>query len=166
MSRDHYVRLCDVTADTEITSSSIVACWAVFTELLPGNVFIISVILYMGFIPIAVISKIIVSVTITWSFQDTSSGTFRFLIIRSSTHPQIIKPCKHVCSTLYEYRSRKYEMPSKSPDMFRVLTQCSVCGRHVCLNVCGRVGEREPLPSLPSPQRYNSVQLSPESLAE
>jgi hypothetical protein len=29
--------------------------------------------------------------------------------------------------------------------MFRVLIQCSVCGRHVYKNVCGRVGERKPL---------------------
>jgi hypothetical protein len=37
MSRDHHVLLCDVTVDTENTVSSIVACWTMFTELLPGN---------------------------------------------------------------------------------------------------------------------------------
>jgi hypothetical protein len=39
MSRDHYLLLCDVTEYTENTFFSIVACWVVFTELLPGNVF-------------------------------------------------------------------------------------------------------------------------------
>jgi hypothetical protein len=42
MSRDH-PPLRDVTVDTENTASSIVACWAVFTELLPGNSLIKSV---------------------------------------------------------------------------------------------------------------------------
>jgi hypothetical protein len=37
MSHDHYLLLCDITMDTENTASSIVACWTVFTELLPGN---------------------------------------------------------------------------------------------------------------------------------
>jgi succinate-acetate transporter protein len=40
MSRDHYLLLCDFTADKENTVSSIVACWTVFTELLPGNALI------------------------------------------------------------------------------------------------------------------------------
>jgi hypothetical protein len=43
MSRDHYLLLCDVTADTENTASSIVACWTVFTQLLPGNALMKSV---------------------------------------------------------------------------------------------------------------------------
>jgi hypothetical protein len=43
MSRDRYLLLCDVTADTENTSSSIVVCWAVFTELLLGSTLIKSV---------------------------------------------------------------------------------------------------------------------------
>jgi hypothetical protein len=43
MSRDHHPPLRDVTADTENTASSIVACWTVFTELLPGNELIKSV---------------------------------------------------------------------------------------------------------------------------
>jgi hypothetical protein len=42
MSRDQYPPLRDITADTENTASSI-ACWTVFTELLPGNAFIKSV---------------------------------------------------------------------------------------------------------------------------
>jgi hypothetical protein len=42
ISRGH-PPLGDVTADTENTSSSIVACWTVFTEPLPGNVFIKSI---------------------------------------------------------------------------------------------------------------------------
>jgi hypothetical protein len=43
MSRDYYLLLWDLTADTENTASSIVACWFVFTELLPGNALIKSV---------------------------------------------------------------------------------------------------------------------------
>jgi hypothetical protein len=43
MSRDHYLLLCDVTADMENTASCIVACWTVFTELLSGNALIKSV---------------------------------------------------------------------------------------------------------------------------
>jgi hypothetical protein len=43
---DHYLLLCDVTADTENTASSIVACWTLFTELLPGNTLIKSVTIY------------------------------------------------------------------------------------------------------------------------
>jgi hypothetical protein len=43
ISRDHYLLLCDVTADMEITASSIIACWVVFTELLPGNMLIKSI---------------------------------------------------------------------------------------------------------------------------
>jgi hypothetical protein len=43
ISRDRYLLLYDVTADTENTASSIFACWTVFTELLPGNAFIKSV---------------------------------------------------------------------------------------------------------------------------
>jgi hypothetical protein len=46
MSRDHYPLLCDVTADTENTSSSNVVCWTVLIELLPGNALIKSVTLY------------------------------------------------------------------------------------------------------------------------
>jgi hypothetical protein len=37
MSRDHYPPRGDVSADTENTASSIVACWTVLTELLPAN---------------------------------------------------------------------------------------------------------------------------------
>jgi hypothetical protein len=40
MSRDHHPPLRDVTAYMENTTSSIVACWTGFTELLPGNAFI------------------------------------------------------------------------------------------------------------------------------
>jgi hypothetical protein len=48
MSRDHHPPLRDVTANTDNTASSIVACWTVFTELLPGNALIKSVtILYV-----------------------------------------------------------------------------------------------------------------------
>jgi hypothetical protein len=43
MSRDHHPPLRDVTADTENTASCPVACWTVFTELLPGNALIKSV---------------------------------------------------------------------------------------------------------------------------
>jgi hypothetical protein len=43
MSRDHYLLLCDVTADTENPASSVVACWTVFTELLRANALIKSV---------------------------------------------------------------------------------------------------------------------------
>jgi hypothetical protein len=43
MSCDNYLLLCDVIAYTENTASSIVAFWAVFTELLSGNVLIRSV---------------------------------------------------------------------------------------------------------------------------
>jgi hypothetical protein len=45
MSRDHYLMLCDFTADTENTASStsIVACWTMLTELLPSNALIKSV---------------------------------------------------------------------------------------------------------------------------
>jgi hypothetical protein len=43
MSRDHYLLLYGDTADTENTASSIVVCWTVFTELLPGNALIKSV---------------------------------------------------------------------------------------------------------------------------
>jgi hypothetical protein len=46
MSRDHHPLLRDVTADKEYTTSSIVECWTVFTELLPGNALIKSVTLY------------------------------------------------------------------------------------------------------------------------
>jgi hypothetical protein len=47
MSRDHHPPLRDVTADTESTAFSVVACWTVFTELLPGNALIKSVTLFM-----------------------------------------------------------------------------------------------------------------------
>jgi hypothetical protein len=40
MSRAHHPPLRDVTADMENTASSIVACWTVFAELLPGNALI------------------------------------------------------------------------------------------------------------------------------
>jgi hypothetical protein len=43
---DRYLLLCDVTVDTKNTASSIVACWTVFTELLPGNALIKSVTIY------------------------------------------------------------------------------------------------------------------------
>jgi hypothetical protein len=43
MSRDSYLLLCDITADTVNTAFSIVACWAVFTELLPVIAFTKSV---------------------------------------------------------------------------------------------------------------------------
>jgi hypothetical protein len=43
MSHDHYPLLCDVTADTENTASSIVSCWTVFTEILPDNALIKSI---------------------------------------------------------------------------------------------------------------------------
>jgi hypothetical protein len=62
ISRDHYpasllvrlldlqkthhvisVHCCDITTDTEITASSIVACWIVFTDLLPGHALIKSI---------------------------------------------------------------------------------------------------------------------------
>jgi hypothetical protein len=39
------ITYCDVTADTENTASFNNACWTVFTELLPGNSLIKSVIL-------------------------------------------------------------------------------------------------------------------------
>jgi hypothetical protein len=50
MSRDYKSLLCDATADTENTVSSIVACWTVFRELLPGNALIKSITLYFYFI--------------------------------------------------------------------------------------------------------------------
>jgi hypothetical protein len=40
MSRDYYLLLCAVTADTENTASSVVVCWTLFTELLPGKALI------------------------------------------------------------------------------------------------------------------------------
>jgi hypothetical protein len=43
MSRDHHPPLRDVTADTEKTASSNVACWTAFTGLLLGNAFTKSV---------------------------------------------------------------------------------------------------------------------------
>jgi hypothetical protein len=43
MSRDQHPPLRDVTADTENTASSNVACLPVFTELLPANALIKSV---------------------------------------------------------------------------------------------------------------------------
>jgi hypothetical protein len=43
ISRDRYLLLFNVTANTENTASSIVACWTVFIELLPGNVLMKSV---------------------------------------------------------------------------------------------------------------------------
>jgi hypothetical protein len=46
MSRDHHLLPRDLTAETENTASSIVACWTVFTELLPGNAFIKSFTVY------------------------------------------------------------------------------------------------------------------------
>jgi hypothetical protein len=46
MSRDHRPPLRDVTADTENTAYSIIACWTAFTELLPGNALIKSVIIF------------------------------------------------------------------------------------------------------------------------
>jgi hypothetical protein len=52
MSRDRYLLLCDDTADTENTASSILACWTVFTELLPGNALIkfVSIIIIMNIV--------------------------------------------------------------------------------------------------------------------
>jgi hypothetical protein len=49
MSRDHHPPLRDVTADTESTAFSIVVCWAMFTELLPGNALINSVTIFLIF---------------------------------------------------------------------------------------------------------------------
>jgi hypothetical protein len=46
MSRDCYLLLCDVAADTDNTASSIVACRTVFTEMLPGNALIKSVTIF------------------------------------------------------------------------------------------------------------------------
>jgi hypothetical protein len=48
MSRDHNPPLRDVTADTENTACSIVACWTVFTELLPGIALIKSITVISG----------------------------------------------------------------------------------------------------------------------
>jgi hypothetical protein len=48
MSRDHHPQLRDVTADTGNTGSSIVACWTLFTELLPGKNLIKSVTIFFG----------------------------------------------------------------------------------------------------------------------
>jgi hypothetical protein len=47
MSRDQHLPLRDVNADTEDTASSTIACWTVFTELLPGNALIKSVTIYV-----------------------------------------------------------------------------------------------------------------------
>jgi hypothetical protein len=49
MSRDHHPPLRDVIADTENIASSIVACWAVFTELFPGYALITSVTIFLFF---------------------------------------------------------------------------------------------------------------------
>jgi hypothetical protein len=49
MPRDRHPPLRDVTADTENRVSSIVACWTVFTDLLPGNALIEYVILFYSF---------------------------------------------------------------------------------------------------------------------
>jgi hypothetical protein len=46
MWHDHRPLLRDVTADMENTASSIVVCWTVFTELLPGNALIKSVTIF------------------------------------------------------------------------------------------------------------------------
>jgi hypothetical protein len=43
MSLDHHPLLHDVTADRNNIASSIVACWTVFTELLPDKALIKSV---------------------------------------------------------------------------------------------------------------------------
>jgi hypothetical protein len=43
VSRDHHSPLRDVTVDMENTAFPTVACWTVFTELLPGNALIKSV---------------------------------------------------------------------------------------------------------------------------
>jgi hypothetical protein len=43
MSPNRHLLFCDVTAYTENTASSSVACWTVFTELLPSNAFTKSV---------------------------------------------------------------------------------------------------------------------------
>jgi hypothetical protein len=50
MSRDRHQLLRDVTAGTENTASSVVACWTVFAELLPGNALIKSVTIYLVFL--------------------------------------------------------------------------------------------------------------------
>jgi hypothetical protein len=46
MSRDHHSSLLDVTVDAKNTASSIVACWTLFTKLLPGNAMIKSVTIF------------------------------------------------------------------------------------------------------------------------
>jgi hypothetical protein len=51
MSRDHHSQLRDVTADRKNTTSSIVACWTVFTELLPGKALIKSVTVFLNSYP-------------------------------------------------------------------------------------------------------------------
>jgi hypothetical protein len=40
MSRDHNPPLRNVTVDTENTAFSIVSCWTMFRDLLPGNALI------------------------------------------------------------------------------------------------------------------------------
>jgi hypothetical protein len=47
MSRDRHPALRDVTGDTERTTSSIVVCWTVFSELLPGKALMKSVTLWI-----------------------------------------------------------------------------------------------------------------------
>jgi hypothetical protein len=61
MSRGHYLLLCDVIADTENRAFSIVACWTVFTELLPDNALIKSVTV-PAFTPV-ILSVVLVSLT-------------------------------------------------------------------------------------------------------
>jgi hypothetical protein len=56
MSRDHHPQLRDVTSDMENTASSTVACWTVFTELLPGNAPVKSVTIFNYFSLICLLS--------------------------------------------------------------------------------------------------------------
>jgi hypothetical protein len=59
MSRDHYLLLCDVIVDMENTASSIVACWTVFTELLPGNALIKSITVSIHFVFVTLFRNVV-----------------------------------------------------------------------------------------------------------
>jgi hypothetical protein len=71
--------LCDVTADTENTASSNVACWTVFTELLPGNALIISVFI---------------------------TGLFKQLLISLSTSKAIPNSARILCNIFFLNKSK------------------------------------------------------------
>jgi hypothetical protein len=79
MTRDHNPALRYVTADMENTASSIVACWTVFTELLPGNALLKSVTILIAVSVVSLLCKILHQSENCWPFVKLLSFRTRWI---------------------------------------------------------------------------------------